>query len=186
MMTRCRGARRSLQPLGRMCLGVARAALCIVIAGCGAGAATPTPPPVPSPAPTTAASAREPGTPAPASPAAAAPGGTANVPPAGPTLTITNPAQDAIWSLPGEIIYALPGNAPIAQAAALRVSVVGVTDEVRVESPLAASAAGMLTMPADKRFTGRRDLRFDLVGPDGVPLSGAVAIVRDVTIEGPR
>jgi hypothetical protein len=68
----------------------------------------------------------------------------------------------------------------------LRVSMVGIVDPIVSEAPLMKQAGTVLL--GDKLFTGHRDLRFELAGPDHAPLDdpAAVVIVRDVTIAGGR
>jgi hypothetical protein len=50
------------------------------------------------------------------------------------------------------------------------------------------AGAQSLTLPDDKRLTGRRTLKFELVGTAGQPIAdpGASFTVRDVTLTGSR
>jgi hypothetical protein len=62
----------------------------------------------------------------------------------------------------------------------------GIVDPILSEAPLKTQSGTVLL--GDKRFTGHRDLRFELAGPDHAPLDhpGAVVIVRDISIAGGR
>lgn len=98
------------------------------------------------------------------------------------SLRITTLHADQTMTLPATIGYRITGP-DVNAAAGYRVRVQAGAHTI--DLPVTA-AAGTVQLPMDKFLAGRRDLTFTLLGPGGTHIAGAVVVVHNILIVGPK